>query len=110
MIAASKRRVRAGDAGVVTSLSRRSPSGVHSKIHDRMTFLIRQLSPTQNGLPLEIYVFSNDVDWIAYEGIQSDIFDHLLAIVPEFGLRVFQQPTGQDFQSAFSGGGEQTVM
>ena len=71
------------------------------KIHDNMTFLIRQLSPTANGLPLEIYVFSNDVNWVAYEGIQSDIFDHLLAIVPEFGLRVFQQPTGQDFQAAF---------
>jgi miniconductance mechanosensitive channel len=74
-------------------------------IHDDMTFLIRQLSPTANGLPLEIYVFSNDVNWVAYEGIQSDIFDHLLAIVPEFGLRVFQQPTGQDFQAAFSASG-----
>ena len=76
----------------------------HPRIHDHMTFLIRQLSPTSNGLPLEIYVFSNDIDWVAYEGIQSDIFDHLLAIVPEFGLRVFQQPTGQDFQTAFSRG------
>lgn len=74
------------------------------KIHDKMTFLIRQLSPSGDGLPIEIYVFSNDVDWIAYEGIQSDIFDHLLAIVPEFGLRVFQQPTGRDFQSAFTTG------
>ena len=72
----------------------------HPKIHDKMTFLIRQLSPTASGLPIEIYVFANDVDWVAYEGIQSDIFDHLLAIVPEFGLRVFQQPTGQDFQAA----------
>ncbi len=70
----------------------------HPKIHDTMTFLIRQLSPTPHGLPIEIYVFSNDVNWVAYEGIQSDIFDHLLAIVPEFGLRVFQEPTGQDFQ------------
>ena len=76
----------------------------HPKIHDEMTFLIRQLNPTAHGLPLEIYVFSNDVDWVAYEAIQSDIFDHLLAIVPEFGLRVFQQPTGQDFQAAFAGG------
>jgi len=75
----------------------------HPKIHDNMTFLIRQLSPTSTGLPLEIYVFSNDVNWVAYEGIQSDIFDHLLAIVPEFGLRVFQQPTGYDFQAAFVG-------
>jgi miniconductance mechanosensitive channel len=76
----------------------------HPKIHKEMTFLIRQLSPTPSGLPLEIYVFSNDVAWVPYEGIQSDIFDHLLAIVPEFGLRVFQQPTGQDFQAAFSNG------
>ncbi len=74
------------------------------KIHDKMTFIIRQLSPSGDGLPLEIYVFANDVDWIAYEGIQSDIFDHLLAIVPEFGLRVFQQPTGRDFQAAFAKG------
>ena len=71
----------------------------HPKIHDSMTFLIRQLSPSPQGLPIEIYVFSNDVNWVAYEEIQSDIFDHLLAIVPEFGLRVFQQPTGHDFQS-----------
>jgi miniconductance mechanosensitive channel len=75
----------------------------HPKIHDKMTFLIRQLSPTAQGLPIEIYVFSNDVNWVAYEGIQSDIFDHLLAIVPEFGLRVFQQPTGHDFQQALTG-------
>ena len=78
----------------------------HPKINQNMTFLIRQLSPTSTGLPLEIYVFSNDVNWVAYEGIQSDIFDHLLAIVPEFGLRVFQQPTGQDFQAAITGGGD----
>jgi miniconductance mechanosensitive channel len=71
----------------------------HPKIHDKMTFLVRQLSPTAEGLPIEIYVFSNDVNWVAYEGIQSDIFDHLLAIVPQFGLRVFQQPTGHDFQT-----------
>ena len=75
----------------------------HPKIHDKMTFLVRQLSPTAEGLPIEIYVFSNDVDWVAYEGIQSDIFDHLLAIVPQFGLRVFQQPTGHDFQKGLLG-------
>jgi len=75
----------------------------HPKIHDQMTFLIRQLSPSAHGLPIEIYVFSNDVNWVAYEGIQSDIFDHLLAIVPEFGLRVFQEPSGRDFSSALSG-------
>jgi len=70
----------------------------HSKIHDGLTFLIRQLPPGPTGLPLEIYVFTNDTDWINYEAIQADIFDHLLAVAPEFGLRVFQNPTGQDFQ------------
>ena len=73
----------------------------HPKIHDSMTFLVRQLAPTSHGLPIEIYVFSNDVNWIPYEGIQSDIFDHLLAIIPEFGLRVFQEPAGSDFGRAF---------
>lgn len=67
------------------------------KIHDGMTFLVRQLQPTEKGLPLEIYVFSNDQAWANYESIQADIFDHILAIVPEFNLRVFQNPTGDDF-------------
>ncbi len=71
----------------------------HPKIHQEMTFLIRQLPPGEHGLPIEIYVFSNDQDWIAYEGIQSDIFDHLLAVVPMFGLRVFQRPSGADLQA-----------
>ena len=62
----------------------------HPGIHQQMTLLVRQLQPTAEGLPLEIYCFSNDVRWAAYEGIQSDIFDHLLAILPEFGLKVFQ--------------------
>ena len=62
-----------------------------------MTFLIRQLAPSSEGLPLEIYVFSNNINWVAYEGIQADIFDHLLAILPEFGLRAYQQPSGADF-------------
>lgn len=68
------------------------------KIHDNMTFLVRQLQPTEKGLPLEIYVFSNDQAWANYEAIQADIFDHILAIVPEFNLRVFQNPTGDDFK------------
>ena len=70
----------------------------HNSIHKKMTFLVRQLSPTPDGLPIEIYVFSNDTDWINYEAIQSDIFDHLLAVVSEFSLRVFQNPTGNDFK------------
>ena len=63
----------------------------HPKIHQQLTFLVRQLAPTDHGLPIEIYVFSTDQNWINYEGIQSDIFDHLLAVVPQFGLRVYQR-------------------
>jgi miniconductance mechanosensitive channel len=74
----------------------------HSKIHDELTFLIRQLSPSERGLPIEIYVFTNITDWIEYEGIQADIFDHLLSVIPEFGLRIFQNPTGKDFKKIVS--------
>ncbi len=69
----------------------------HPKIHQDMTFLVRHLQPSETGIPLEIYVFSKDQAWANYEGIQADIFDHILAIMPEFGLRVFQNPTGDDF-------------
>ena len=65
---------------------------------ERMTFLIRQLAPGPQGLPLELYVFANTTDWVKYEGIQSDIFDHLLSAVKFFDLRVFQEPAGNDFQ------------
>ena len=69
----------------------------HPKIHDRgYTLIVRQLAPGPQGLPLELYCFSNDQDWAKFEAIQSDVFDHILAIVPEFGLRVFQSPTGHD--------------
>ncbi len=74
----------------------------HPKIHDDMTFLVRHLQPTEKGLPLEIYVFSNDQVWANYEAIQADIFDHILAIMPEFGLSVFQNPTGDDFRKLTS--------
>lgn len=67
-------------------------------IADDKTLLVRQLAPTENGLPLQIYAFANTTAWAAYEGIQADIFDHLIAIMPEFGLRLFQHPTGLDFQ------------
>jgi len=66
-------------------------------IHKGMTFLVRHLQPTAQGLPIEIYVFSSDKVWANYEAIQSDIFDHILAAIPEFGLKVFQEPTGSDF-------------
>jgi len=72
----------------------------HPKIHQDMTFLVRQLAPTPEGLPIEIYVFVNDTRWAFYEGIQADIFDHLLAMVPEFGLSVYQRPSGYDFDAA----------
>lgn len=68
----------------------------HPKIHKNMTLLVRQMPLTAEGIPIELYCFTNDINWNAYEGIQSDIFDHLLAILPEFGLRVFQDPTGSD--------------
>ncbi len=68
----------------------------HPMINTDMTFLIRQLAPTQHGLPLEIYVFCKDKVWANYESIQSDIFDHLLAIAGEFDLKVYQYPSGTD--------------
>jgi miniconductance mechanosensitive channel len=66
---------------------------------DRHTFLVRHLPPGPTGLPIELYVFTETTDWNEYESIQADIFDHLLAMIPEFGLRVFQQPTGSDIAS-----------
>jgi miniconductance mechanosensitive channel len=69
-------------------------------LHGEFTFLVRQLQPTQVGLPIQIYIFTNTTSWVAYEGIQSDIFDHLLAAVPDFGLRVFQEPSGHDVVNA----------
>lgn len=68
----------------------------HPRIHKDMTLMVRQLAPGPEGLPLEIYCFTNTIEWAAYEDIQSDIFDHLLAIVPEFGLRLYQKPAGSD--------------
>ena len=68
-------------------------------IHNSMTFLVRQLPPTDRGLPLEVYVFSKDQVWANYEAIQADIFDHLIAAAPEFDLRIFQQPSGHDLQA-----------
>ncbi|MCY1722541.1 mechanosensitive ion channel [Prolixibacteraceae bacterium Z1-6] len=68
----------------------------HPKVHNDMTFLVRQLQPVGKGLPIEIYVFCNDQEWAHYEAIQADIFDHIFAVIPEFELRVFQEPTGAD--------------
>lgn len=69
----------------------------HPKIDQNQTLLVRQLQPSENGIPIELYIFTNDNRWIAYEGIQSDIFDHLLSILPEFGLRAFQAPSDHSF-------------
>ena len=71
----------------------------HPKINKNMILLVRHLPPTSKGLPMEIYVFSSDQVWTNYEDIQADIFDHIIAVLPEFGLRVFQEPSGLDFQS-----------
>ena len=66
----------------------------------RMRLLVvRQLSPRENGLPIEIYVFCKETKWDLYEEIQADIFDHILAVVPEFDLKVFQEPSGDDFKN-----------
>jgi miniconductance mechanosensitive channel len=71
----------------------------HPAINRDMTFLIRQLPPTEHGLPIEIYVFCKDKVWANYEAIQADIFDHILAVIPEFDLCVYQNPTGADFRA-----------
>ena len=75
----------------------------HPRIHQSgMTLLVRQLPVSPEGVPIEIYCFTNTTDWVEYEGIQGDIFDHLLAIVGEFGLRLYQQPGGADFAAGLS--------
>lgn len=71
----------------------------HERVHKDMTLMVRQLAPTTEGLPIELYIFTNDVRWTHYEAIQADIFDHVFAILPEFGLRAFQNPTGNDIRS-----------
>jgi len=71
----------------------------HPKIHQGMTLLVRQHEPGPQGLPLEIYCFSNDTDWGNYEAIQADIFDHLIASLHEFGLQAFQEPAGSDLRA-----------
>lgn len=71
----------------------------HPRAKQDLTMIVRQLEPTEKGLPLQIYVFVDTTVWAEYEGIQADIFDHLLAVSPEFGLNIFQQPTGRDFRA-----------
>ncbi|MCW8856589.1 MAG: mechanosensitive ion channel family protein [Kangiella sp.] len=71
----------------------------HPQIHQELTLMVRQLEASSNGIPLEVYAFTKTTDWAVYEGIQSDIFDHIFAVLPEFGLRVHQSPTGYDVRS-----------
>ncbi len=71
----------------------------HPKIHKGMTRLVRQLEPTEKGIPIEIYVFVNDTVWANYEAVQADIFDHIMSVIPEFDLRIFQNPTGYDLKN-----------
>ena len=67
-------------------------------VNQDMTCMVRQLQPTETGIPLELYFFSANKVWVAYEGIQADVFDHVLAIIPEFDLQVFQNPSGADLR------------
>lgn len=70
----------------------------HPMVHKGMISMARQLEPTDRGIPLEIYAFTNTTKWVDYEGIQADIFDHILAVIPEFDLRIYQGPTGHDLR------------
>ncbi|WP_286234075.1 mechanosensitive ion channel family protein [Thalassotalea sediminis] len=70
----------------------------HEQVHPDMTCMVRQLPATASGLPLELYFFCKDKNWVSYESIQADIFDHLYAMAPIFDIRVFQHPTGQDWR------------
>lgn len=71
----------------------------HPEVNHDLMQMVRQLQPTAEGIPIEIYCFSNTPDWIPYETLQGEIFDHLIAMIPEFGLRIFQRPAGADFQT-----------
>lgn len=71
----------------------------HPRTHKELMIMVRQMQPTSEGLPLEIYCFSNTTVWLEYEQIQGEIFDHILAVIPEFGLRIFQRPSGNDLST-----------
>ena len=108
----------AGNPGVIPEIRRLTNLGTfrvyvqkyleaHPKTHKGMTLLTRQLAPGPEGVPIEIYCFSNDTAWANYEGFQADVFDHLIATLPEFGLRPFQAPGGSDFRKALGGRGRE---
>ncbi len=71
----------------------------HPKVHQELMILVRQLQPTAQGLPVEFYFFSADTAWVRYEFLQAEVFDHILAVLPNFGLKVFQSPTGKDLRN-----------
>ena len=70
----------------------------HPKVHQGLTMIVRQLQPTAQGMPIELYFFSANTAWVKYEALQAEVFDHVLAVVHRFGLKVFQSPTGLDLQ------------
>ncbi len=74
----------------------------HPAVNTDLSLIVRQLQPTPEGLPMELYFFSANKSWIPYEHLQADVFDYVLAILPEFGLQIFQSPTGTDLQSALN--------
>jgi miniconductance mechanosensitive channel len=82
----------------------------HEGINQNMTLIVRQLEPSEHGLPIEIYAFTNSVDWAVYESVQSDIFDHLFAVAPEFGLRIFQNPSGADVRNMAEATGKKALV
>lgn len=71
----------------------------HSKVHQEMLILVRQLQPTAQGLPLELYFFSASTMWVKYEALQAEVFEHVLAMAHKFDITVFQSPTGEDLQN-----------
>jgi len=75
----------------------------HPDVHPNMTCMVRQMQPTAEGVPLEIYCFTRTTAWAEYERIQGDVFDYLLAVLPEFGLSVYQQPSGNDMRIGLAG-------
>ena len=104
----------AGNPGVIPEIRRLTNLGTfrvyvqkyleaHPRTHKEMTLLARQLAPGPQGVPIEVYCFSNDTAWASYESFQADIFDHLIAILPEFGLKAYQSPAGSDFARAMAG-------
>jgi miniconductance mechanosensitive channel len=70
----------------------------HEGIAQNQTLIVRQLQPTNLGIPMEIYAFTDTTVWLEYENIQADIFDHLISILPEFGLRIYQSASQIDMQ------------